>query len=113
MRRSRSRSPKISKENTYRSRYSPTWGPKENEKGKERSTTTTIPKVKKPDYNPSGKLVEERLKKNGVTLKYDEPTDTSKPEQKWRLHVFKGDEQINVIQLYPKSCYRVGRDPTV
>lgn len=48
----------------------------------------------KPDYNPSGKLADSLLTKAGKRLKYVEPQEAAIPQTKWRLHVFKGDDQI-------------------
>lgn len=88
----------------HRSRYSPGFGPERSPKGKEPI---------RPKEAPSGRLTEQALTKNGVALKYAEPTEARLPERKWRLHVFKGDQQILVIPLHGKSCYRIGRDPLV
>jgi hypothetical protein len=48
----------------------------------------------KPNFESSGKLLEDTNTVNGVVLKYVQPSDQAKPDKKWRLHVFKGDEQI-------------------
>lgn len=86
------------------SRYSPGFGAARSPKGKEPA---------RPKEGPSGKLTEKVLTKNGVALKYAEPIEQSRPERKWRLHVFKGERQVTVIPLHDKSFYRIGRDPLV
>ena len=93
--RSRSRSPEG--RGSRRLRYSP--------------STDARPSGQKANHEASGVLVEDRLKRNGALLKYDEPSDAAMPTRKWRLHVFKGPEQLSVISLHAKSCYRFGRDP--
>lgn len=98
--RDRSKSPR------RRSRYSPSFGPRQ-------SSPSPPGRRSQPNFNPSGRLAEEKLKKNGVILKYDEPTDGALPRRKWRMHVFKGDAQVGILQVGNKSCYRFGRDPAV
>lgn len=95
------RSPSSPKHGEYsRSRYSPSFGPKEHS-------------PPRPNNKPTGKLAEEHLMRNGVRLKYAEPGDKSKPARQWRMHVFKKDEQISIVPLADKTCYRFGRDPAV
>jgi smad nuclear-interacting protein 1 len=86
-------------------RYSPSFGPRESPEHKKPAPP--------PNYNPSGKLVESRLVRDGVLLKYDEPTDAVLPVRKWRLHIFKGPQQVGIIKIGEKSCIRIGRDPKV
>lgn len=90
-----------------RSRYSPNWGPKK------KASPTSTPHKQQPDYSLSGTLTKDRLIRNGVLLKYDESSDAHAPTQRWRLHVFKDDNQIGVISLSERTCYRFGRDPAV
>lgn len=46
------------------------------------------------NFGLSGKLAAETNTVKGVELKYNEPPEAEKPKTKWRLYVFKGDEQI-------------------
>lgn len=46
-------------------------------------------------------------------MKYHEPPEARKPVLNWRLYVFKGDEQVDLIHIYRQSCYLVGRDTVV
>lgn len=95
------------------SRYSPSFG-QDTKKAVWRKTTVSQEKKQEPDYNPSGRLYDEKAtKNNGINLKYCEPQDSSQSSKKWRIHVFKGGDEVAIIKLYPKSCYRVGRDPVI
>jgi len=48
-----------------------------------------------PTYTPSGLLSSSQLTThNGYTLKYAEPSEARVPVQRWRIYVFKGDQQI-------------------
>ncbi|KAJ9126580.1 hypothetical protein QFC24_001608 [Naganishia onofrii] len=49
----------------------------------------------------------------GVVLKYHEPPEARKPTKSWRLYVFKGKEQVELIQIHKQSAYLVGRDRIV
>lgn len=50
------------------------------------------------NFGLSGKLAAETNTVKGVELKYNEPPEAEKPKTKWRLYVFKGDEQIGEIR---------------
>lgn len=66
------------------------WGrPEDNNKVEEEP----VEKVE-PNFGLSGKLAAETNTVKGVELKYNEPAEAAKPSIKWRLYVFKGDEQI-------------------
>lgn len=67
----------------------------------------------KPDFKPTGKLTESLLSRNGVPLKYAEPTEAGLPDLKWRVHVFKGSDQIKTLPIHRQSCYLLGRDDRV
>ncbi|KAJ9117227.1 hypothetical protein QFC20_000371 [Naganishia adeliensis] len=49
----------------------------------------------------------------GVVLKYHEPPEARKPTKNWRLYVFKGKEQVELIQIHKQSAYLIGRDRIV
>src|SRR5690242_1220793 len=53
--------------------------------------------VAKPNFELSGKLAAETNTFNGVVLKYYEPPEAKLPTKKWRLYVFKGDQQIGMM----------------
>ncbi|CAH1756978.1 3238_t:CDS:2 [Entrophospora sp. SA101] len=66
-----------------------------NKKRKEEDTASTASTVvAKPNFELSGKLAAETNSFNGVVLKYYEPPEAKLPTKKWRLYVFKGDQQI-------------------
>ncbi|KAI9145707.1 SMAD/FHA domain-containing protein, partial [Paraphysoderma sedebokerense] len=67
----------------------------------------------KPNFGLSGKLAAEENTYNGVVLKYSEPPESRKPKEKWRLHVFKGKEQIDILHIHQQSAYLLGRDRLV
>ncbi|BEJ17952.1 hypothetical protein CspHIS471_0702290 [Cutaneotrichosporon sp. HIS471] len=67
----------------------------------------------KPDFSSSGLLAKESNQVKGVALKYHEPPEARKPTQNWRLYVFKGEEQVDLIHVYTQSCFLVGRDAVV
>ncbi|RUS22935.1 SMAD/FHA domain-containing protein, partial [Jimgerdemannia flammicorona] len=57
-----------------------------------------------PNFALSGKLAAETNTYKGVVLKYSEPAEARKPTKKWRLYVFKGNEQIADIAVDHPSC---------
>ncbi|GAA5973915.1 hypothetical protein JCM11641_001217 [Rhodosporidiobolus odoratus] len=67
----------------------------------------------KPDFGLSGALAAETNTLNGVVLKYAEPPEARKPVRNWRLYVFKGKEQVDLVHVHRQSCYLVGRDRVV
>nr|ODO00468.1 smad nuclear-interacting protein 1 [Cryptococcus depauperatus CBS 7855] len=67
----------------------------------------------KPNFNQSGLLAKETNTVKGVEVKYNEPPEARKPTKNWRLYVFKGKEQIDLVHIYQQSCYLVGRDETI
>ncbi|KAF3763782.1 SMAD/FHA domain-containing protein [Cryphonectria parasitica EP155] len=50
-----------------------------------------------------------------ITLKYHEPPESRKPppRDQWKLFVFKGKDIVDTIELSTRSCWLVGREPTV
>ena len=48
----------------------------------------------KPNFERSGKLAEAHSGVNGVILKWHEPPEARPPTSKWRIYVFKGDEEV-------------------
>ncbi|CAH7673414.1 SMAD/FHA domain-containing protein [Phakopsora pachyrhizi] len=66
-----------------------------------------------PNFNQSGKLAAETNSLKGVVLKYHEPPEARRPNKKYRLYVFKGSEQIDLLHIYQQSAYLIGRDRVV
>ena len=67
---------------------------------KKRKDSESPPTVAKPNFELSGKLAAETNTFNGVVLKYHEPPEAKLPTKKWRLYVFKGDQQIGMNIIY-------------
>ncbi|KAK8853181.1 hypothetical protein IAR55_003883 [Kwoniella newhampshirensis] len=67
----------------------------------------------KPNFGNSGLLAKETNTVKGVEVKYNEPAEARKPTKNWRLYVFKGTEQIDLIHIYRQSAYLIGRDTVV
>ncbi|KAF8172007.1 SMAD/FHA domain-containing protein [Mycena galopus ATCC 62051] len=72
----------------------------------------------KPDYKPSGLLAAETntvkaVNGDSTVLKYNEPPEARKPILGWRLYVFKGSEQVELLHIHRQSAYLFGRDRLV
>ncbi|KAF5330265.1 hypothetical protein D9758_014444 [Tetrapyrgos nigripes] len=73
----------------------------------------------KPNFGASGLLAAETNTvksvdgKNSTVLKYNEPPEARKPSVGWRLYVFKGDEQVELLHIQRQSAYLFGRDRLV
>ena len=66
-----------------------------------------------PDFKLSGQLAKEANNHNGIALKYCEPLESRKPTEKYRFHIFKGKDQVDILQLFNQSAYLLGRDRKV
>ncbi|KAI8374475.1 SMAD/FHA domain-containing protein [Radiomyces spectabilis] len=87
------------------------WGrPDEEEKEQEPKPEQ---KKQEPNFGLSGKLAAETNTYKGVELKYNEPPEAAKPTKKWRLYVFKGDEQIDLLHIHRQTAFLIGRDRIV
>lgn len=93
----RSRSPPRRRDNNKRNQNNQERGNKKFEWGRPEDNVRVeeepIEKVE-PNFGLSGKLAAETNTVKGVELKYNEPPEAAKPSIKWRLYVFKGDEQV-------------------
>ncbi|KAF9464181.1 SMAD/FHA domain-containing protein, partial [Collybia nuda] len=72
----------------------------------------------KPNFAPSGLLAAETntvkaVDGNSTVLKYNEPPEARKPVLGWRLYVFKGSEQVELLHIHRQSAYLIGRDRLV
>ncbi|KAJ7644010.1 smad nuclear interacting protein 1 [Roridomyces roridus] len=72
----------------------------------------------KPDFKPSGLLAAETntvkaVNGDSTVLKYNEPPEARKPSLGWRLYVFKGSEQVELLHIHRQSAYLIGRDRLV
>lgn len=69
------------------------------------------PKEKeKVNLGTSGALTEDTNTFRGVVIKYNEPPEAKKPNARWRLYPFKGDEALQVLYVHRQSAYLIGRD---
>ncbi|KAJ6621866.1 SMAD/FHA domain-containing protein [Mycena sp. CBHHK59/15] len=67
---------------------------------------------------PSGLLAAETntvkaVNGDSTVLKYNEPPEARKPVLGWRLYVFKGSEQVELLHIHRQSAYLIGRDRLV
>ncbi|KAJ4982761.1 fha domain protein [Stagonosporopsis vannaccii] len=71
----------------------------------------------KPNYQTTGALAKHanRVEGTKISLKYHEPAEARKPppSQSWRMFVFKGDDVIDTIELWQRSCWLLGRSHEV
>merc|ERR1711953_830705 len=67
----------------------------------------------KVDMSLSGNLLKDTNTVNGVVVRYAEPTDGRKPKTKWRMYVFKGEEELPILYVHRQSSYLLGRDRKV
>ncbi|KZM25088.1 uncharacterized protein EKO05_0009860 [Ascochyta rabiei] len=71
----------------------------------------------KPNFKATGALAKHanRVQGTKISLKYHEPAEARKPppSQPWRMFVFKGDDVIDTIELWQKSCWLLGRSHEV
>jgi len=58
----------------------------------------------------SGALTTDANSFNGAVVKYAEPAEARKPKKKWRLYVFKGNEELPILYIHRQSAYLLGRD---
>ena len=61
----------------------------------------------------SGALTEDANTVAGTVVKYSEPPEARKPRRKWRLYVFKGNEELPILYIHRQSAYLLGRDRKV
>ena len=74
------------------------------------------PPAAKPDFGLSGALAKDEKTGNmfrGVMLKFVEPDDARTPTHRWRLYVFKGEEQIETLHVHRQSAFLVGREKRI
>ena len=61
----------------------------------------------------SGALTADANTVGGTVVKYSEPPEARKPRRKWRLYVFKGNEELPILYIHRQSAYLLGRDRKV
>ena len=62
------------------------------------------------DMGLSGNLLSDTNTVNGIVVRYSEPQEARKPKTKWRLYVFKGNEELPILYVHRQSAYLLGRD---
>ena len=77
--------------------------------GKDTAAAATGEANDKVNMGVSGKLLEDTNVVNGVVVKYSEPAEARKPKTKWRLYVFKGNEELPILYIHRQSAYLLGR----
>lgn len=65
------------------------------------------------DLGLSGALAADTNTVSGTLVKYSEPPEARKPKKKWRLYVFKGNEELPILYIHRQSAYLLGRDRKV
>ena len=50
---------------------------------------------------------------NGIQLKWSEPPEARMPSPGWRLYVFKGETQTDILHLHRQSAYLFGREDAI
>ncbi|KAI9338929.1 SMAD/FHA domain-containing protein [Zopfochytrium polystomum] len=79
------------------------------------SSTASKPQPPKetPNFGTSGALAAEKNTFRGVLLKYSEPPEARKPSMHYRLYVFKGSDQVDMLPVFRQSAYLFGRERLV
>ncbi|EJF63437.1 SMAD/FHA domain-containing protein [Dichomitus squalens LYAD-421 SS1] len=85
-----------------------------------RSKSRSVPAEDKakPNFGNSGLLAAAtKTVQHGdgtkTVLKYHEPPEARKPAVGWRLYVFKGKEQVDLLHIHRQSAYLIGRDKAI
>jgi smad nuclear-interacting protein 1 len=58
------------------------------------------PEKEQVTFGLSGKLMEDTNTVNGIVVRYSEPLEAKKPRTKWRLYVFKGNEELPILYVH-------------
>lgn len=81
------------------------WGKAEE---KQKSNEEPVEK-EQPNFGLSGALLKDTNTYKGVVIKYSEPLEARKPRRRWRLYVFKGEQELPMYQIHRQSAYLIGR----
>lgn len=90
-------------------------GEKGKGKGKGKGKDGEEPKEKEqPNFEASGLLAMEDNSKNGIALKFTMPSDSRRPDRKWRLYIFsKQNEAGKICHIHRLAGYLFGKDRRV
>ncbi|ETV81186.1 hypothetical protein H257_05771 [Aphanomyces astaci] len=72
--------------------------------------------VQKPNFGLSGALAKDSATgnvKNGIVMKWCEPPEARVPTARWRMYVFKKDDNVATLHLHRQSAYLFGREKKV
>jgi smad nuclear-interacting protein 1 len=91
------------------------YGKKEiiNSNNNDNDNDNKIVNKEKPSLELSGNLAKDTNTFNGIVIKYNEPPEARKPKKRWRLYVFKGNEELPFYQIHRQSAYLFGRERKV
>ncbi|CAF1293231.1 unnamed protein product [Adineta steineri] len=82
------------------------WG-KQTEKDKAKEEPV---EKEQANFGLSGALLKDTNTYKGVVIKYNEPIEARKPKRRWRLYVFKGEQELPMYQIHRQSAYLIGRE---
>ena len=85
-------------------------------KGDNHDGTTVAIEKQKPNFGLSGTLSKDMKAGNtykGVVLKFKEPPEARAPTKLWRFYVFKGQEQLDTLNVSRQSAYLFGRNEDI
>jgi len=90
------------------------WGPRQqaNQDEEDDKSKATVQK-EQPNFGLSGALLKDSNMYRGVVIKYNEPIEARKPKRRWRLYVFKGEQELPMYQIHRQSAYLFGRERMV
>lgn len=71
--------------------------------------SNTGPVNNKPNLQLSGALAQDTNTHRGIVIKYNEPPEAAKPDKRWFLFPFKGEQTLEQIPIYRQSAYLLGR----
>ncbi|XP_071485368.1 smad nuclear-interacting protein 1-like [Diadema antillarum] len=63
-----------------------------------------------PNFGLSGALTEDTNTFRGIVIKYNEPPEARKPKLRWRLYVFKGEQELPTLYIHRQSAFLLGRE---
>lgn len=66
-----------------------------------------------PDFSLSGALAKDTNTFNGIVIKYNEPLDAHKPDQRWFIYPFKENQSLDPVPIYRQTAFLLGRDRSI
>lgn len=66
-----------------------------------------------PNFGLSDTLAKDTNSYKRVVIKYNEPSEAHKPNQRWFIYPFKGKESLDPIPIYRQSAYLLGIDRAI